>query len=156
MAGNTSSNHQADGHRHGVPDVNQVIAEAEKAVRDGAYIAVGAGILAFQRAQVQRRQLAKELEKLREGRPEDAAGQLTARLDEIGRSLSANAGATRAQLREIARSWDAAIAPTRRQMGERADALQSRLPSPAREVLAGARSAVSAPEARLRAALGLD
>ncbi|MHB8505712.1 MAG: hypothetical protein ACYDEN_08350, partial [Acidimicrobiales bacterium] len=113
-------------HSAAFPDVSQVVAEAEKAVRDGAYVAVGLGVLAFQRAQVQRRQVVKELERRRGELRDGTSAQLSARLDELARSLSANADATRAQLQELARSWDEALAPTRRRLDERADALQAR------------------------------
>jgi hypothetical protein len=153
-----------------VIDVNQVIAEAESAVRDGAYVAVGLGVLAFQRAQVQRRELTRRIEQRRaglgaDGGPAidrfvsqlgDATLTLSNRLDEVGRSLTVNADATRAQLQELVRTVDTAMAPARRQLEIQVEAFESRLPSPAREVVAGVRSAAAAPEARLRAAVGLD
>lgn len=157
------------------PDVNQLVADAERALKDGAYVAVGLGVLAFQRAAVQRRQVVKELERRRAAwqghagslpldRPVsrvvdqlgDATVALSSRLDEVGRSLAANADSTRAQLRELARSVERAVTPARCELERQADALEQRLPGPAREALAGVRNAVAAPEARLRAAVGLD
>lgn len=148
----------AHSRRPAVPDLNELVSEAEKAVRDGAYVAVGFGVLAFQRAQVQRRQLAQQLEKRRAELPslDRAANDLGDATTQLAASLSSNAGATRAQVREMARTWDRAVAPARRRLDERVDALQERLPSPARDVLASVRAAAAAPESRLRAVVGLD
>ncbi len=118
-----------------LPDVDQVVAAAEEALRDGAYVAVGLGVLAFQRAQVRRRQLARELGRRREevleqmegmpfGGPAarvaahlgEAAEALSARLDEVGRSLAANGEATRAQLQDLAKGLDQVLPPTVRDL----------------------------------------
>lgn len=96
---------------------------------DGAYVAVGLGVLGFQRAQVERRRLRK------------AAGSvLPPRLDEVGRAVAANADATRAQLRVLARNLDQTLAPVRHEVERRASEVEQRLPSPAREAAAGLRA----------------
>ena len=69
------------------PEIQHLIDEAGKAVVDGAYVAVGFGVLGLQRAQVRRRRLQKA-----------ATSTIPPRLDEIGRAVAANADATRAQL----------------------------------------------------------
>jgi ElaB/YqjD/DUF883 family membrane-anchored ribosome-binding protein len=43
-------------------DINKAAADLNNAVKDGAYVAVGLGVLGFQRAQVQRVELTKALE----------------------------------------------------------------------------------------------
>jgi methyl-accepting chemotaxis protein len=43
-------------------DINKAAADVNKAIKDGAYIAIGLGVLGFQRAQVQRVELTKQLE----------------------------------------------------------------------------------------------
>jgi predicted nucleic acid-binding Zn-ribbon protein len=43
-------------------DINKTAADVNKALKDGAYIAVGLGVLGFQRAQVQRVELTKQIE----------------------------------------------------------------------------------------------
>jgi DNA repair exonuclease SbcCD ATPase subunit len=43
-------------------DINKAAADVNKAIKDGAYIAIGLGVLGFQRAQVQRVELTKQIE----------------------------------------------------------------------------------------------
>jgi isopropylmalate/homocitrate/citramalate synthase len=159
-----------------VNDVNKAVAGAEKVLREGAYVTVGLGVLAFQRAQVRRRELAKRIEKDRatiesqwsEGRSgltaqlNEVAAQLsssgerlTSQLGEVGRSVGVNVDTTRAQLLDLARAMDERSAPARRQLDQQIDTVGAMLPAGARDVLEAVRSAVAGPEARLRAAVGL-
>ena len=43
-------------------DLNQAVAEINNALKEGVYVAVGLGVIGFQRAQVQRVELTKQLE----------------------------------------------------------------------------------------------
>lgn len=43
-------------------DINKAATDVNKALKDGAYIAIGLGVLGFQRAQVQRVELTKQIE----------------------------------------------------------------------------------------------
>ena len=111
------------------PDIERLVDDATKVVADGAHVAVGFGVLGFQRAQVERRRLRKT-----------ASSVIPERLDEVGRAVAANADATRAQLRGLARDLDQSLAPVRHQLERSACALGQRLPPPAREAAAGLRS----------------
>jgi uncharacterized protein YicC (UPF0701 family) len=44
-----------------MPDLNDLTSEVTQRARDAAYVAVGLGVLGFQRAQVQRQELRKRL-----------------------------------------------------------------------------------------------
>jgi molecular chaperone GrpE (heat shock protein) len=161
-------------------EINKAVAEAEKAVRDGAYVAVGFGVLAFQRAQVRRRELAKRLEQERanltsqlngtltlEGLPfGEQLNELTSQLggtgerlsdqwSEVGKSLAANVEATRAQLLDLVKTLDERVAPTRRQLDHQIEAFEERLPAGARNVVETFKAAAAVPEARLRSVVGL-
>ncbi|HLH46696.1 MAG TPA: hypothetical protein VKV25_06010 [Acidimicrobiales bacterium] len=127
------------------PDLNAVITEAEKALREGAYVAVGLGVLAFQRTQVRRRELAEQL-------GGDRIGQ---QLNEVAGQVGTNVAAARAHVVELVKAVDEWTVPGRHQLDEQLDAVAGRLPEPARDVLHTVRGAVAGSEARLRAAVGL-
>ena len=57
-------------------DVNKAAADFNQAVKEGAYVAVGLGVLGFQKAQVRRVELTKQLGEL--------AKQLEAQLSQVG------------------------------------------------------------------------
>jgi hypothetical protein len=88
-------------------DINKAAADIGQALKDGAYVAIGLGVLGFQRAQVQRVELTKQLEGWLDqwGGPDDA------------RSAGDRARATRSelagQLSDLAERVDGALAPAR-------------------------------------------
>jgi hypothetical protein len=87
-------------------DLNQAAADLGHALRDGAYIAIGLGVLGFQRVQVQRVEFAKQLEGWRDQL--GASGPQTARdRAEAARSELAT------QLSELGERVDEALAPAR-------------------------------------------
>lgn len=83
-----------------------------KLARDAAYVAVGFGVLNFQRAQVRRRELAKAL-----------AAQVDA--------LEASLDEARGQLGRLAREVDGRLEPMVANLESRFDAVEARLPGPA-------------------------
>ena len=138
-------------------DINKLVTETEKSLREGAYVAVGLGVLGFQRAQVRRREMAKLLgtdaglaEQIN-GATEKIAEQLTGVSDRVATNLASS----REQFGELFRTVDERVAPTRAQIDQQVDALQERLPASARNVLSSLRSALAAPEASPRNAVGL-
>jgi ABC-type transporter Mla subunit MlaD len=165
-------------------ELTKLIEEAEKALREGAYVTVGLGVMAFQRAQVRRHELAKRLAAERAtlgarlpGGVEAASAQLgdlasqlgalasqlsdngerlSEQLGETGRALNANVESLLVQIHSLLEDLDGRVAPARRQLDEQVDALEQRLPEAARNVVSAVRSAVAAPEARLRSAVGLS
>ncbi len=130
-----------------IGDVNQAFDELNAAVKDGAYIAVGLGVLGLQRAQVRRVEMTRRLEAaLREAGPP---------LAEVGRTVEAQVDEARTQLAGVARAVDAQLRPARAQLDEGMDLLEERLPVGARGVLHSVRSAVADSENALRHAVGL-
>lgn len=120
-------------------DANRLATEAEKALREGAYVALGLGLIWFQRAQVRRRQLAK-----------------SARSSEAGRLLGRQIVDRRSELARLARDVDHRVAPVRSDLASRVDQIEQGLPVGPRVALRTARAAAQAPESLLRGLLGLD
>jgi hypothetical protein len=140
-------------------ELNKMVADAEKSVRDGAYVVVGLGVLGFQRAQVQRRELAKRL-----GTDGDAfaaqlnetAEKIGGQLTDVGERVFSNLGASREQMVDLARSVDEIVSPTLAQIDQQVAALEERLPASARNVVSSVRTVMAAPEAALRNFVGRD
>jgi hypothetical protein len=132
-----------------VNDLNKLVQDAEKAVRDGAYVALGLGILGFQRVQVRRHELTKLLSQ----RPPhaNAPGPNSG----FGDRFAANASVGRTQLTDLVKTVDARLTPVRRQIDEQVDALEQTLSPTARKAVGTVRSAATASEARLRSLIGL-
>jgi hypothetical protein len=154
-------------------EINKLVAETEKSVRDGAYVVVGLGVLGFQRAQVRRRELIKLLQSdgsglgaqitgtagkltgTAEKLGEQFSGQLSGQLSSVGERVASNLSVSRAQLTDLAKSIDERVAPTRVQLDQQVDAFEERLPASARNLFSSVRSAIATPEAALRSAVGL-
>jgi hypothetical protein len=162
-----------------IPTTNltKVIDEAERTIRDGAYVTVGLGVLALQRAQVRRRQLVKLVEqdlagdrldldalatRWREATAQLSAGraQLVERLneqwDEAIASLSTNSESARAQIRQLLETVDGLLAPARDQLGQRLSDVATRLPAPAHDVVETVRAAAAHGEQRVREVVHLE
>lgn len=88
--------------------------------RDAAYTAVGLGVLGFQRAQVRRRELERQLQ--------DPDGPLSAQLS-----------GARTELGRLARELDRCLGPVVAQLDEGLGRVQSSLPEPAAQALSLAR-----------------
>jgi hypothetical protein len=147
-----------------VPDVSA-------AVKEGAYVAVGFGVLGLQRAQVRRHQLAKQLNSQVASATVQLSG-VTAQASEAGHAVSRQVLAARARLgslpldqavapaRQQLAGWtkqvDSRLAPARHHLDQRLDRLEERLPIGARTMVRSVRAAAKAPEARIRSAAGLD
>lgn len=109
-----------------------------KTLKDAAYIAVGLGVIGFQKAQVRRHELTKQV-----------AGQR--------KDWEAQLHAYRGQLEVLAQDVDARIAPVVATLEERVapvlDQLEDRLPGQAKELVSQARTAAKDARAELRKAL---
>lgn len=152
-------------------DLEKAAAEFNNAVREAAYVVVGLGVLGFQKAQVQRVELMKQLEtQLSQlsgltaslnGQAEGylaTARQQLAELREQFAKVSGDlpdSGVVREQLTELARSVDEAVAPARQQFDEQLDRLEQVLPEAARNLVQAARAVAGTQERNLRAAVGL-
>lgn len=113
-------------------DVDKAAAELNKALREAAYVAVGLGVIGFQKAQVRRVELTRQLES------------------------QVDTAALRSQLSDLARSVDEAMTPIRGQLNDGLDRIQDALPPTAREVVHTLRDAAASQEQALRQAIGLS
>lgn len=69
-----------------MPELNDIAEEISRTTRDAAYVVVGLGVLAFQRAQVRRQELTKRLAEPRaqvEHTLEDVRGELSRRVNHV-------------------------------------------------------------------------
>lgn len=140
-------------------DLDKAATELNEALRDGAYIAIGLGVLGFQRAQVRRVELTKKLEsRLAElgDLPASLAEQAREQAATAGKVLEGQAELVRQQIAELARILDERVEPARRQLDEKLDRLEEHLPAGARGVARTVRSAVALPEQVLRNAASLS
>lgn len=130
-------------------DVNQTAADLTNALKEAAYIAVGLGVLGFQRAQVQRVEWTKQLE---EQLAELKGQQFTMASDLFETQWEA----ARTQLVELAKEVDERVAPSRAQIEDQFNQIEERLPEAARDVFHSVRAVAAAQERTLRYAIGLD
>ena len=159
-------------------DLSKAAAELNHAVKEGAYVAVGLGVLGFQRAQVQRVELTKQLEaqlaalnSQLEGylgtardQAEATRGQFAEQLSDIGKAveeilapaLSQLSKTVQTELPELAKAVDELVAPARQQLDAQLNRFEERLPAGARGVVRSVRTAASTQEQALRAAVGLS
>ena len=161
-------------------DMDKAATDFNHALKDAAYIAVGLAVLGFQRAQVRRVELAKQLdaqmstfsdftEQLNsqaEPYAEAAQKQLNGVMEQLNQ-MARRAGdlipsespvdraAVRSQLTETARAVDEAVTPVRQQLEEQLDRLEEVLPELIRDLLQSVRGAAAAQEQAVRGAVGL-
>jgi hypothetical protein len=151
-------------------DIDRAASEINNALKEAAYILIGLGVLAFQRAQVRRVELAKKLE----GRPDSVSGQVDGYLrqarqrartagsqfaDDVGdisRSMEDTLDPLRAYLLELARAIEDLVDPARQQIDEQIDRFEQSLPESARSAFKSFRDSASAQERAWRSAVGLD
>jgi hypothetical protein len=100
-------------------DLNKAAAEFNNALKDGAYVAVGLGVLGFQRAQAQRVEWTRQLENQWQELGK-LAGKLNSGAEEYARSTRSQAGGAGTQwaeqLSELGKRLDEIIAPARNQL----------------------------------------
>jgi hypothetical protein len=123
-------------------DLEKAVAELNHALKEAAYVAVGLGVLGFQRAQVRRVELMKQLEGARE---------------QIGsEQFETQLVAVRAQLADLAKLVDEWLLPARAQLDGQIDLLEERLPGSARDLVRAMREAAANQEQVLRGVVGLN
>ena len=157
-------------------DINKTAVDVNNALKEGAYVAVGLGVLGFQRAQVRRVELTKQLESQLAGlgvlpitlsnqiesyrkeavsQAEQFGEQLSENLAAIGKLIDSQAEVIRLQLTELAKTLDERVQPARQQLDQQFDRLEERLPEGAKTVVQTVRAAAAAPEQLFRTAAGL-
>jgi hypothetical protein len=102
-------------------DINKAAADVNNAVKEGVYVAIGLGVLGFQRAQVQRVELTKQLEAQWEEFTKLAA-KLNEQMEEYAQTSRGQAETARdqwaEQLTELTKRLDDVIAPAREQLAK--------------------------------------
>jgi len=112
-------------------------------IKDAAYITIGLGVLGFQRAQVRRHELAKQLETpFKTFETQIAEGRKT--VTESRRTVA-----------ELAEHLESYAAPVRTQMAEQLDAIEAALPQQVQELVKQARQVAHQTEETFRSRLGL-
>ncbi len=161
-------------------DFSKAAEELNNAVRDGVYVAIGLAVLGFQRAQVRRVELTKQLESqlAQFGDPSTLPSNLNARLEPYARvareqlegvrvQLSEQWAATgemlegqfegaRGQVAEFVKALDEAVEPARKQLDDQVTRIEEQLPPGPRSVLQTVREAAASQEHLFRSAVGLD
>jgi len=112
-------------------------------IKDAAYITIGLGVLGFQRAQVRRHELAKQLDApLKTFETQIAEGRKT--MIESRRTVA-----------ELAEHLESYAAPVRTQVTEQLDAIEAALPHQVQELVKQARQVAHHTEETFRSRLGL-
>jgi predicted nucleic acid-binding Zn-ribbon protein len=158
-------------------DIEKAATDFNNAVKEAAYVAVGLGVLGFQRAQVQRVELMKQLESQLSGlsglsgnlntqaeayvkAAKEQVAELRTQLNKISSEIIPSevpdAAAVRTQLAGLAKQVDEAVAPVRQQFEEQLDRLEEVLPQTAREFVQTVRGAAASQEQTIRTAVGLS
>ncbi len=118
------------------------MAELQQTLRDAAYVGVGFGVLTFQRAQVRRQELKKQLE-AQLGDAKGGFSRLSETVEDRVKLLEERFEGVQEQLDTVLDEVEANV--------DRAlDELSARLPAPARDVLGTARSAARDATTQLR------
>ena len=119
------------------------MADVTATLKDAAYVTVGLGVLGFQKAQVRRVELQKQLEQQRKVIETQVAEGL-AKLTEASKTVQG-----------LARDLDARIEPVREQVGAQIDAVEGYLPEQVRDLVKQARAAARERQTLVRSRLGL-
>ncbi len=140
--------------------------QLSQTLKDGAYAAVGLGVLGFQRAQVRRHELTEQLKAQRgsfehqvkalEGQIRQLVALIEERLAPARPAMEAQLAGLREQLVVLLKTLDEQLQPARDELERRVSEFEERLPGQARAAFDSMRSAIAANETALRNAVGLD
>lgn len=98
-------------------DVNKAAADLNQAIKEGAYVAVGLGVLGFQRAQVRRVELTKQLNELAKA-VEAQFGQV----GDLGSQVEGYAKLARSQAETAREELNKQVGEINKQIGEQLSA----------------------------------
>src|SRR5205807_7338439 len=117
--------------RKNVREGSNYVTDVTQSLKDAAYVAVGFGVIGFQRAQVRRQELNKQLRQQRQ--------QVEAQLKEA-----------RGQVAGLVKGLDGAVQPVRHQIEGSLDRIEERLPTQAKGLVRSARSLAKETEDQVR------
>ncbi len=118
-------------------------------LRDTAYVAVGLGVLGFQRAQVARRELATNVA----GDRQRLEASVRAQVEDLSSALETQLTEVREQLGKAAATLEEVLEPVAKDLEVRLDEVEERLPEPVRAVVASARQAAETAATQVRSLL---
>lgn len=118
------------------------MAELTQILKDAAYVGVGFGVITFQKAQVQRQEIKKQLE-AQLGDAKGGFSKLSGSVEDRVRALEERFEGVQGQLETVLDEVEANV-------DKALDELAARLPEPARDALGTARSAAREATSQLR------
>jgi hypothetical protein len=107
------------------------MSDLRKTVQDAAYVAVGVGVIGFQRAQVRRQELIKQLDTQRQ-------------------QLETQMGEARNQVQKLVKDFEARLEPFRTEVDQRFTTFEELLPGQARGLVQQMRSLARETQAQAR------
>jgi ElaB/YqjD/DUF883 family membrane-anchored ribosome-binding protein len=107
--------------------------DVRSAIKDAAYVGIGFGVLAFQKAQVQRQELQKRIETSLK----DAKGGF----DKLGEDVQDRLKLVEERLEALGKQVDAAADDFEERLDKALDQVQDRLPEQAKDLFGKARTA---------------
>ncbi len=119
------------------------MADVTQILKDAAYVGIGFGVITFQRAQVQRQEIKKQLE-AQLGDAKGGFSKLSGTVEDRVKLLEERFEGVQGQLESV-------LAEVESNVDKALDELATRLPEPARDVFANARSAARDASSQLRA-----
>ncbi len=119
------------------------MADVTQILKDAAYVGIGFGVITFQRAQVQRQEIKKQLE-AQLGDAKGGFSKLSGTVEDRVKLLEERFEGVQSQLESV-------LAEVESNVDKALDELATRLPEPARDVFANARSAARDASSQLRA-----
>lgn len=123
--------------------------DVTQTMKDTAYVAVGLGVLGFQRTQVARRELGASLSadtgKLQE--------QVKAQVGDVGDVVGAQLSEVRTQLAKAVTNLEETLEPMAKELEGRLDDVEERLPEQVKAVVASARQMAEIAAAQVRSLL---
>ncbi len=118
-------------------------------IKDSAYVAVGLGVIGFQRAQVARVDLTRGLA-ADQGRLQE---QVRAHVGDVTSAVEAQLSDVKTQVAKAVTSLEETLEPVAKELEGRLDEVEDRLPESVKAVVASARQAAEGAAATLRSLL---
>jgi ligand-binding sensor domain-containing protein len=119
------------------------MADLNKTLQDAAYITIGLGVIAFQRAQVQRQEIKKQLEA--------QLGEAKGGFSKLSGTVEDRVKALEERFEGVQKQVEASLSEIEANVDKAVDELATRLPEPARDALNTARNAARDARTQLRA-----
>src|SRR5471030_3125478 len=131
------------------------MSDLNQTLKDGAYAAVGLGVLGFQKAQVRRHELAAQFDGMARAM-EEHFGTSRPSGDDGAPSFETQLLAMREQLMTLIKLVDRNLQPAREEVDRQMAEIEERLPETARGAMHTVRRAVVSSDAPWRSVVGLD